>query len=128
MNFSLSVKIYHFKMTMISWCQPLWLGKKWNHIILNKISNFEVSQYCVGSQMLGWNSDSLERQKKHPASLPPQVNLNSLQIECPFLLFPVCHSTQPPDSLLLSMVFFFAVFSPCQRVACSSTWPMGDFI
>jgi hypothetical protein len=47
----------------------------------------------------------------------------TLQTQCPFHLLPVCLSIHPPDSLLLCMPFP-PVFTPCQLVGCSASWPI----
>lgn len=78
-NFAVYRLFWSFsKLFLILWC-------------LNKISGIRFYQGRLGSQMLGWEHDSSERQRKHPADLPPQLTAqvvpthakSLLQTECP---------------------------------------------
>jgi len=107
--------------------------------VINKLIYFHIS--CLKKKSrTGFHKDLGARscresplaqgQRKPPADLPPQqmaykgknvlpfyIVLKTLPTERPSSLLPVYLSIQPPDFLLLSMVFSYVY--PCQRFACS---------
>ena len=106
-------------------------------VCLNKMSILQFYQKRLRSQMLEWKSTRSERQRKHLADLLLQ---QMPQEKCPSLKKPPSNSisflSTSCESLYLSSwlpltLYGFPnnpVFTSCQLVACSASWPMVDFI
>ena len=99
--------------------------------VFNKISIIQFYQRRLGSQMLEWKTTSSEGQWKHPTDLlSPQKEVlhtisKTVQAECPSLKFLFVSL-----SIFLTSSYselFSPVFTSCQLVACSASWPLVDF-
>ena len=121
-------------------------------VIFNKISIIWFTSEDSGARC--WGKTLLERQRKHPADLPPQhtshqdprshtnakkqkqnKTKNKKQTSFKFnvsssfyLLYPSPLSLSLPDYLLLYFFLNNSMFTSCQLVACSISWPMIKFI
>ena len=71
----------------------------------NKISTVQFYQWRLRSQMLGWKPASSERQRKHPADLPPQP---VSQQQAP----PPCCLRKPPSN-----------WTPLPSTSCTALYP-----
>jgi hypothetical protein len=106
-----SLKIVQRATVSITWSSSLL--KQWTpgFFLLNKILILWFYQWRVGSQRLGWEHTSSERQRKNPANPSPQNQCplswspRKLTTQCPFLLLPVCLSIYAPNFILVSMAF-----------------------
>ena len=119
-------------------------------VIFNKISIIWFTSEDSGARC--WGKTLLERQRKHPADLPPQHTSHqesslSYQLKKTktkqikkqtsfkfnvsssfYLLYPSPLSLSLPDYLLLYFFLNNSMFTSCQLVACSISWPMIKFI